>query len=334
MVMADVSGKGVPAALFMVIAKTLLKNSALSGLTPGEIANKVNRQLCENNDTGMFVTVWLGILTISTGHMTYINAGHEYAAVMRAGGVYELVKENHGFVMAGLEGMSFQEFEMELEPGDRLFLYTDGVAEAADPSNELYGTERMLSALNRTTGMEPQETVEGLKKDIDTFAGDAPQFNDITMLSFYYMNKSGKHEITVAAEIGNLDRVTDFVNDRLKRSGCPDHTRRQLDIVIDELFGNIAYYAYPQETGEVTVGVEVIGEKAMTAVITFTDQGIPYDPLEREDPDTSLSAEERNIGGLGIYIVKSSVDDISYQYAEGKNVLRVTRAFDREGDKG
>ncbi len=334
MVMADVSGKGVPAALFMVIAKTLLKNSALSGLTPGEIANKVNRQLCENNDAGMFVTVWLGILTISTGHMTYINAGHEYAAVMRAGGVYELVKENHGFVMAGLEGMSFQEFEMELEPGDRLFLYTDGVAEAADPSNELYGTERMLSALNRTTGMEPQETVEGLKKDIDTFAGDAPQFDDITMLSFYYMKKSGKHEITVAAEIGNLDRVTDFVNDRLKRSGCPDHTRRQLDIVIDELFGNIAYYAYPQETGEVTVGVEVIGEKAMTAVITFTDQGIPYDPLEREDPDTSLSAEERNIGGLGIYIVKSSVDDISYQYAEGKNVLRVTRAFDREGDKG
>lgn len=344
MVMADVSGKGIPAALFMVIAKTLLKNSALSGLPAGEIARKVNAQLCENNDAGMFVTVWLGILTISTGHLTYINAGHEYAAVMREGGAYELVKENHGFVMAGLEGISYKEFEMELEPGDRLFLYTDGVAETADPSNELYGTDRMLSALNRTTGMEPQETVRELKRDIDTFAGDAPQFDDITMLSFYYRKRSmtdmdsceqkDKNEITVTAEIGNLDRVTDFVNDRMSRYGCPDQTMRQIDIVIDELFGNIAYYAYPQETGDVTVGVEVIRDKTMTAVITFTDYGIPYDPLEREDPDTSLSAQERTIGGLGIFIVKSSVDDISYEYEEGRNVLRVTWAFDREGDDG
>lgn len=185
MVMADVSGKGVPAALFMVIAKTLLKNSALNGITAGEIAQKVNMQLCENNDAGMFVTVWLGILTISTGHLTYINAGHEYAAVMR-GGVYELVKEKHGFVMAGLEGISYKEYEMELEPGDRLFLYTDGVAEAANMSNELYGTDRMLAALNKTAGMEPKETVAALKKDIDAFAGDAPQFDDITMLSFYF----------------------------------------------------------------------------------------------------------------------------------------------------
>ena len=143
-----------------------------------------------------------------------------------------------------------------------------------------------------------------------------------------------KNEITVTAEIGNLDRVTDFVNDRMSRYGCPDQTMRQIDIVIDELFGNIAYYAYPQETGDVTVGVEVTRDKTMTAVITFTDYGIPYDPLEREDPDTSLSAQERTIGGLGIFIVKSSVDDISYEYEEGRNVLRVTWAFDREGDDG
>lgn len=341
-VMADVSGKGVPAALFMVIAKTLLKNSALSGMTAGEIAEKVNRQLCENNDTGMFVTVWLGILTISTGHLTYINAGHEYTAVMRDGGVYELVKEDHGFVMGGLEGISYKEYEMELEQGDRLFLYTDGVAEAANASNELYGTDRMLSALNRTAAMEPQETVDRLKKDIDGFAGDAPQFDDITMLSFYYMKKrvqdmdlydeENKHEITVTADIGSLDTVTDFVNDRLKIYGCPDKTMMQIDVIIDELFGNIAYYAYPQEPGDVTVGVQVIQEKTLAAVITFTDHGIPYNPLEREDPDTSLSAQERKIGGLGIFIVKSSADDIFYEYAEGRNVLRVKRAFDREGE--
>ncbi len=339
MVMADVSGKGVPAALFMVIAKTLLKNSALSGIAAGEIAEKVNRQLCENNDAGMFVTVWLGILTISTGQMIYINAGHEYAAVMRDGGVYELVKENHGFVMAGLENVSYKEYEMKLEPGDRLFLYTDGVAEATNAKNELYGTDRMLSALNKTVSMEPQETVAAVKGDIDEFVGDAPQFDDITMLSFYYMrksvphmdiyNKEDKDEITVPADIGNLDKVTEYINSRLRRYGCPYKTMMQINIIIDELFGNIAYYAYPQETGDVTVGVKVVQEKTLAAVITFTDYGIPYNPLEKEDPDTSLSAQEREIGGLGIYIVKSSVDDISYEYTEGRNILSIKRAFDR-----
>lgn len=338
MVMADVSGKGVPAALFMVITKTLLKNAALSGISVGEIARRVNMQLCENNDASMFVTVWLGILTISTGHMTYINAGHEYAAIMRSHKEYELVKEKHGFVMAGLEGIHYKQYEMKLEPGDRLFLYTDGVAEATNTSNELYGTDRMLSALNKTGGMEPQETVYALKKDIDEFVGDEPQFDDITMLSFYYMRKSvpdmdiynqnAENEITVTADTGNLDKVTDYVNSRLSRYGCPDKTMMQIDIIIDELFGNIAYYAYPQEPGDVIVRVEVTQEKTPAAVITFTDHGIPYNPLEREDPDTTLSTQERKIGGLGIFIVKNSVDDISYEYTEGRNILSIKRTFD------
>lgn len=337
MVIADVSGKGVPAALFMVIAKTLLKNSALGGINAGEIARKVNMQLCENNNASMFVTVWLGILTISTGHLTYINAGHEYPAVMRSGRGYELVKEHHGFVMAGLEGIHYKEYEIKLEPGDRLFLYTDGVAEATNASNELYGMDRMLSALNKTVSMGPQETVYALKKDIDEFVGDEPQFDDITMLSFYYMSagamdrdvcdQNTANEITVTADIGNLDKVTDYVNSSLGRYGCPDRTMMQIDIIIDELFGNIAYYAYPEEPGDVTVRVEVIQGETPAAVITFKDYGIPYNPLEREDPDTTLSSKEREIGGLGIFIVKNSVDDISYEYAEGRNILSIKRIF-------
>lgn len=333
MVMADVSGKGVPAALFMVIAKTLLKSSALSGMAAGEIARKVNMQLCENNDAGMFVTVWLGILTISTGHLVYINAGHEYPAIMRNGGTYELIKENHGFVMAGLEGIQYKEFEVKLEPGDRLFLYTDGVAEATNASNELYGTDRMLSALNKTADKKTQETVRALKEDIDRFVGDAPQFDDITMLSFYYVKRNKKeneNEITVTAEIDNLDKVTAYVNSVLSRYGCPDKTMMHIDIIVDELFGNIAYYAYPYMPGDVTVSVEVIREPAMAAVLTFTDYGIPYNPLEKEDPDTTLSARERKIGGLGIFIVKNSADSISYKYTEGRNILRVELVFDRE----
>ena len=183
LVIADVSGKGVPAALFMVIAKTLLKNQAQMGKSPKEVMEKVNNQLCENNEAEMFVTVWMGIYEISTGKLTAANAGHEYPAVKRAGGGFELFKDRHGFVMAGMENAKYREYELQLEKGDVLFVYTDGVAEATDGDNRLYGTERMLKALNRLKEDAPQALLQGLKADIDAFVGQAPQFDDITMLA-------------------------------------------------------------------------------------------------------------------------------------------------------
>lgn len=182
--MADVSGKGVPAALFMVTAKTLLKNAAQTGMSPKEVLEKVNNQLCENNEAEMFVTVWLGIFEISTGKLIAANAGHEYPAIRRADGEFELFKDKHGFVLAGMENVRFQEYELELGEGDVLFVYTDGVAEATDSSNQLYGTERMLEALNRSRDKGLRELLQGVKADIDSFAGDAPQFDDITMMAF------------------------------------------------------------------------------------------------------------------------------------------------------
>ena len=182
LVIADVSGKGVPAALFMVIAKTLLKNAAQTGATPKAVLEKVNGQLCENNEAEMFVTVWLGILEISTGRLTAANAGHEYPCLRRGDGAYELVQDKHGFVLAGMEGSRYREYELTLGPGDTLFVYTDGVAEATDAQDQLFGTERMLSALNRHRDALPEELLPLLKEDIDAFVGDAPQFDDITML--------------------------------------------------------------------------------------------------------------------------------------------------------
>lgn len=182
LVMADVSGKGVPAALFMVIAKTLLKNSAQNGLSPQEVLKKVNNQLCENNDAEMFVTVWLGIYEISTGKLTAANAGHEYPAVKRADGSFELIRDKHGFVLAGMEGAKYTEYELFLNKGDALFVYTDGVAEATDANETLYGTDRMLAALNDGEADEPKELLRRVKADIDRFVGEAPQFDDITML--------------------------------------------------------------------------------------------------------------------------------------------------------
>ncbi|MFI3171163.1 MAG: SpoIIE family protein phosphatase [Eubacteriales bacterium] len=183
MVIADVSGKGVPAALFMVVSKTLLKNVTQSGLTPKEILEKVNNQLCENNEAEMFVTVWLGILDINTGMLTCVNAGHEYPAIRRANGEFELFKDKHGFVLAGMENARYREYEIQLQKGDTVFVYTDGVAEATDVHNQLFGTERMIEALNKNSGTRPEEILRDVKVSVDEFVGTAPQFDDLTMLA-------------------------------------------------------------------------------------------------------------------------------------------------------
>ena len=184
LVIADVSGKGVPAALFMVIAKTLLKNQASSTSSPAEILSKVNMQLCENNDAQMFVTTWLGIYEISTGKVRAANAGHEYPALRRADGSFELLKDKHGFVLGGMEGLKFKEYEFEIEPGGVLFVYTDGVAEATDTADQLFGTDRMLDALNIDPEAAPEKLISNVKEAIDVFVGEAPQFDDTTMLCF------------------------------------------------------------------------------------------------------------------------------------------------------
>lgn len=186
MVMADVSGKGVPAALFMMISKTLIKSAAQSGLSPKAVLEKVNNQLCENNDAEMFVTVWLGILEISTGKMQCANAGHEYPAIMRKSGNFELYKDKHGFVLAGMENVRYREYELELNAGDRLFVYTDGVPEATDSSNTLYGTDRMIRALNQAKDGSCSQLLDALHRDVDAFVGEADQFDDITMLCLEY----------------------------------------------------------------------------------------------------------------------------------------------------
>ncbi|MDD6208522.1 MAG: PP2C family protein-serine/threonine phosphatase [Clostridiales bacterium] len=186
MVVADVSGKGVPAALFMVIAKTLIKNRAQMGDSPAQVLMNVNEQLCEGNDAELFVTVWLGILQISTGKGVAANAGHEHPAVRRGDGSFELVKYRHSPPVAFMEDVPFEEHEFELHPGDCLYVYTDGVAEATNRDMELFGVDRMLQALNRKTKSSPEELLHTVKGEIDQFVGDAPQFDDITMLCLDY----------------------------------------------------------------------------------------------------------------------------------------------------
>lgn len=190
-VIADVSGKGVPAALFMVIAKTLIKNHAQNKEEPGDVFTHTNEQLCEGNDAGLFVTAWMGILEISTGQFIYVNAGHNPPLLRHAGGGFEWLKSRPGFVLAGMEGVRYRENVMRLVPGDCLYLYTDGVTEATDGNQELFGEERLLAALNDQPGLPVHELLPKIKGCIDAFVGEAEQFDDITMLGLEYREKRG-----------------------------------------------------------------------------------------------------------------------------------------------
>ena len=188
LVMADVSGKSVPGALFMMVSKAILKNNAMLGKSPAEILSSANEAICSNNKMEMFVTVWIGIMEISTGRIIAANAGHEYPAVYRKDGDFELYKDRHGFVVGGMPGIRYREYELVLKPGDRLFLYTDGVPEATDAGGELFGTERMIDALNRG-GSKPEEILKEVRRNVDAFVGDAEQFDDLTMLCLEYKGK-------------------------------------------------------------------------------------------------------------------------------------------------
>ena len=194
LVMADVSGKGVPAALFMMATKIILANNAKMGKSPAQILGDTNASICANNREEMFVTVWLGILEISTGRLVAANAGHEYPALRRADGSFELYKDKHGLVIGAMEFSKYREYELRLQPGDRLFVYTDGVPEATDAQNRLFGAERMLAALNENAAGTPEELLKAVRRAVDEFVQGAEQFDDLTMLCLAYRGCETKGE--------------------------------------------------------------------------------------------------------------------------------------------
>ena len=196
LVIADVSGKGIPASLFMSVAKNMIGTRAATGGTPSEILTAVNAQICKNNSTHMFVTVWLGILDLQTGLLTAANAGHEDPAVRGKNGVFRLWEEKHGFVLGGLKSTRYKDYSITLAPGDALFLYTDGVTEATDTQEQLFGTERMLDALNKPGLRTPEEMLRIVRQHIDSFVGEAEQFDDLTMLCLVYNGRNPESELS------------------------------------------------------------------------------------------------------------------------------------------
>ena len=186
LVMADVSGKGIPAALFMMISKTILQSCAMLGQSVEDILNKTNQALSSNNQVEMFVTAWVGVLELSTGKLTAANAGHEYPVICRPDGKFELLRDKHGFVIGGMQGMKYRSYELQLQPGSKLFLYTDGVPEATDAQNKMFGLDRMLSSLNTAKDHTPQQILQQVRASVDEFVQEAEQFDDITMMCIEY----------------------------------------------------------------------------------------------------------------------------------------------------
>ena len=370
-VVGDVSGKGVPAALFMVVAKTLLKNVGLQEKSPARIFEKVNEQLCEGNDAGLFVTCWMGILTISTGELVFANAGHTAPVIFHGGKVeYLTVKPN--LMLAGMPGVRYADHCTRLLPGDRIFVYTDGITEATNAGNELYGEDRLILCMANRRDLTAKELLEAVRDDVNKFVGDAPQFDDITMLELSLKDLSGKDvagEAAVTAQAAvttqaavtgksavtaqaaadsgagtpegsrdvtkvfdatdeNMGPVNDFVHSMLPE-GCSKEILNKLDLAVEEIYINIAHYAYTPGKG--TVEIRCLLERpgqdgaAPRLTLTFRDRGKPYNPLAREDPDITLSAEERGIGGLGVYLTKKFMDGMSYAYEDGQNVLTMSK---------
>ena len=324
---ADVSGKGIPAAMFMMTAKTIIKDLAESGMAVNDIFTKANEKLCENNESGMFVTAWMGILDLTTGNVQFANAGHNPPLLKRADGSFEYLKTRAGFVLAGMEGVRYRVGEITLNPGDRLFLYTDGVPEATNADNKLYGEDRLMSFMNQNASMEATKLLPALKTNIDEFVGQAPQFDDITMLMFDYKSQKGDERMTnktFPAKAESLNDVLMFVEETLEGFECPMKIQTAVCVAIEEVFVNVAHYAYEGRDGDTTLHIS-FNEQERAITFRMTDKGIPFDPLKKPDPDITLSAEEREIGGLGIFIAKKTMDSLSYSYENGENILTMIK---------
>jgi len=325
LVIADVSGKGIPAALFMVVAKTLINDNS-SGNSPAAVFENVNRRLCENNEMGLFVTAFIGFYNIPTGRFIFVNAGHNPPLLLRKGQDFEFIKTDPCIVLAFMEDTKYREEELYLKPGDVLYLYTDGVTEAMSHDKELFGEQRLVKALNENKDYLPQDLLHEIKSEVDCFANGTEQADDITMLAIKINEDPGKGEIKIKlrAQVENLSRIIGIVNKELERNNCPSDVQDMINVAVEEIFVNIANYAYEPETGDVTMSVCA----ADKTVIRFEDSGKPYNPLEFADPNLETDISDRDIGGLGIYLVKKLMDSIEYSRVDNKNILIITKKIE------
>jgi anti-sigma regulatory factor (Ser/Thr protein kinase) len=320
----DVSGKGVPAALLMAVTKTLIKSFATQSHPPGEVVTHVNEELSRDNESAMFVTAFISQLNLATGELRYTNAGHNPPLVRRAGGVVERLGSRHGAVLGAAEGVTYGESAVMLAPGDTIVLFTDGVTEALDTSEQLFTEQRLQQVLRDQGDGSAKEVATAVMGAVDTFAYGAEQADDITLLSLRYNPHSmsavpNRHLLYVANDLREVAAALKQVEDLVAQCGGNREAQVRFATACDELLSNTITYGFP-EPGAHLIECEVRRE-ADAIKIVIADDGLPFNPLDQPDPDTTLPLEARRIGGLGIHLVRRLFEEVHYRREAGRNVV-------------
>ena len=319
---ADVSGKGITAALYMMTAKTLIKDALISVKDPAEALTKVNAELCANNSANMFLTAWVGVLDLETGIVTFANAGHNPPILLRGRSATPLTKRS-GPALAFMDGAEYQPRMVTLDINDAIFLYTDGVTEALDRDSNLFGTNRLNEALLASPRPEPESLCNIVRSAVTAFAAGEPQADDITVLALRRIAAPRTFSRSFPPTREAIADATAFLDEKLASYGCPPAIQSKLDIILDEITSNIVRHS---NASGFIVEIE-FADTPKSVKLTFMDDGIAYDPLAHTDPDTTLPASERPIGGLGILMVKKMADSVSYRRSHSRNFFTVTKAM-------
>jgi sigma-B regulation protein RsbU (phosphoserine phosphatase) len=321
----DVSGKGIPASLFMAVTRTLLRSLAQKEKTTAMIVSEINTTLCFNNDSNMFVTFFLGILDTTTGELRYCNAGHNPPVLVKNDGLTTFFDITKGIPLGLYEDFAFTEQITSLKSGDTLFLYTDGLTEAENCKNELFSDQKLIETIQSAIAKSPADLVKYVLESVRNHVNGNEQSDDLTMLGILYKGDevSTDKEMSAESDINMLPAINEWVVRRLKQLGLPDGLENTVNLVIEEAFSNIVFYAYePGQKGKIDISLYLDGEML---VIELRDKGKPFDPTAAEDPDTTLPAEKREIGGLGIFLIKKMTDRVEYRREERVNVLIIKK---------
>jgi sigma-B regulation protein RsbU (phosphoserine phosphatase) len=272
----------------------------------------------------MFVTAFMGFYNIPSGSFRYVDAGHNPPLIRKHDGSYNFLETEPGYVLGWMNNAQYNEKEVKLETGDVLYLYTDGVTEAMNGKKELFGEQRLVAALNANRDCEPEALLTAIKREVDNFAQGTEQADDITMLALKINNKAGaEKKLEIKAILENLNTVLDFVNTELENKGCDKEIQGKIEIAVEEIFLNIANYAYSPDSGDTAIFLSV----ADKITIRFEDTGMPYNPLDKAEPDLDKPLMERDIGGLGVFLVRKLMDNIEYTRVGNKNVLVMTKGI-------
>ena len=330
-VVADVSGKGIPAALFMMAAKTEIRGAMETNADLAQAIGIANRSLCEGNDAEMFVTVFAGVLEYETGKLTYVNAGHNKPLVMR-GGEWSWLTERSGPYMGSFDWVEYKQFETQLAPGDEVFAYTDGVNEAFNSEGELYGNDRLEAFLSSHSELHPRQLLHALRADLDGWSFGTEQSDDITMLALM-LGIPPEHgaSLTTEATLDNFEQVEEFILRHLDDVNCPPKAANHVMIAVEELVVNVCSYAYPDATqsdpGLLHMHI-TLQTQPNAAVVEISDKGVPFNPLDREDPERPESIDEAKIGGLGLFMTKKLMDKVEYVREGMTNTTTITKSWE------